>query len=45
VKRGVKPEINAICTILVTVVAVAIFVAAWISRRAEAGETAGLQAK
>ena len=45
VKRGVKPEINAICTILVTVVAIAIFAAAWISRRAEAGETAGLAAK
>ena len=45
VRLGVKPEINAICTILVAVVAVAIFAAAWISRRAGEGETAGLPAK
>jgi putrescine transport system permease protein len=45
VKLGVKPEINAICTILVAVVAVAIFAAAWISRRASAGEAAALTAK
>jgi putrescine transport system permease protein len=45
VKLGVKPEINAICTILVAVVASAIFAAAWISRRAGEGETAGLPAK
>jgi putrescine transport system permease protein len=45
VRLGVKPEINAICTILVTVVAIAIFAAAWISRRAGEGETAGLPAK
>jgi putrescine transport system permease protein len=45
VKLGVKPEINAICTILVAVVAAAIFAAAWISRRAGEGETAGLPAK
>jgi putrescine transport system permease protein len=45
VRLGVKPEINAICTILVTVVAVAIFGAAIISRRAHEGETAGLPAK
>ncbi|HUI98104.1 MAG TPA: ABC transporter permease subunit [Xanthobacteraceae bacterium] len=45
VRLGVKPEINAICTILVAVVAVAIFAAAWIGRGAEAGETAGLPAK
>jgi putrescine transport system permease protein len=45
VRLGVKPEINAICTILVAVVAVAIFGAAWISRRAGEGETAGLPAK
>jgi putrescine transport system permease protein len=45
VKLGVKPEINAICTILVAVVAVAIFAAAFISRRAQAGEAAGLAGK
>jgi putrescine transport system permease protein len=45
VRLGVKPEINAICTILVTVVAIAIFSAAWFSRRAGEGETAGLPAK
>lgn len=45
VHRGVKPEINAICTILVTVVAIAIFAAALISRRSAEGETAGLPAK
>ncbi|HLH90964.1 MAG TPA: ABC transporter permease subunit [Xanthobacteraceae bacterium] len=45
VRLGVKPEINAICTILVAVVAVAIFAAAFISRRAQAGEAAGLAGK
>jgi putrescine transport system permease protein len=45
VRLGVKPEINAICTILVTVVAIAIFGAAIISGRAHEGETAGLPAK
>jgi len=45
VRLGVKPEINAICTILVSVVAIAIFAAAWVSHRADAGETAGLPAK
>ncbi|HUI95822.1 MAG TPA: ABC transporter permease subunit [Xanthobacteraceae bacterium] len=45
VRLGVKPEINAICTILVAVVAVAIFAAAIVSRRAREGETAGLPAK
>jgi putrescine transport system permease protein len=45
VKLGVKPEINAICTILVAVVAVAIFAAAFISRRAQAGEAAALTGK
>jgi putrescine transport system permease protein len=44
VRLGVKPEINAICTLLVTVVAVAIFAAAWLSRRA-GGEATGLPAK
>jgi len=43
VRLGVKPEINAICTILVIVVAVAIFAAAWVGRRAGTG--AGLPAK
>src|SRR5215472_4080042 len=45
VRLGVKPEINAICTILVGVVALAIFAAAMISRRAAEGEVAGLPAK
>ena len=40
VRLGVKPEINAISTILVAVVSVAIFAAAWIGRRAEVGEMA-----
>jgi len=45
VRLGVKPEINAICTILIGTVAVAIFAAAWISRRAAGSEIAGLPAK
>jgi putrescine transport system permease protein len=45
VKLGVKPEINAICTILVAVVAAAILAAAFISRRAQAGEAAALTGK
>ncbi len=45
IRLGVKPEINAICTIMVAVVAVAIFAAAMVSRRAREGETAGLPAK
>ena len=45
VKLGVKPEINAICTILVAVVAVAILAATFISRRAQAGEAAALTGK
>jgi putrescine transport system permease protein len=44
-RGGVKPEINAISTILVSVVAVAILAAAWVSRRAGEGETAALPAK
>jgi putrescine transport system permease protein len=45
VRLGVKPEINAICTILLAVVAVAMCAAAWVSRRAGQGEAAGLLAK
>jgi len=45
VRLGVKPEVNAICTLLIGVVAVAIFGAAWLSRRSGRGETAGLPAK
>ena len=45
VRLGVKPEINAICTILVGIVAIAIFVAAWISRRTGQGEVLELPAK
>ena len=41
VRLGVKPEINAICTLLVAVVAGAIFGAAWLSRRG-GGEATGL---
>jgi putrescine transport system permease protein len=44
-RGGVKPEINAICTILITVVALAIFTAAWISRRAGTAEATGLPGK
>jgi putrescine transport system permease protein len=44
VRLGVKPEINAICTLLVAVVAVAIFAAAWLGRRS-GGEATGLPAK
>ena len=35
VRLGVKPEINAICTIMIVVVAVAVIAAALISKRAE----------
>jgi putrescine transport system permease protein len=45
VRLGVKPEINAICTILLAVVAVAMCAAAWVGRRAGQGEAAGLLAK
>ncbi len=36
VRLGVKPEINAISTILVTIVATAIVLASWLTRRSEA---------
>ncbi len=39
VRLGVKPEINAICTILIAVVAVAVIAAARLSRGS--GETGG----
>jgi putrescine transport system permease protein len=45
VRLGVKPEINAICTILVAVVAVAIFGAAWLNGRSGKGEATALPAK
>jgi putrescine transport system permease protein len=46
VRLGVKPEINAICTLLISVVAVAIFGAAWLGRRSANGhEAATLPAK
>lgn len=45
VRLGVKPEINAISAILVGVVALAIFVAAWINRRAGRTEVLDLPAK
>ena len=35
VRLGVKPEINAICTVLIGVVAVAVVAAAWLTRRSE----------
>src|ERR1700674_5282256 len=35
VRLGVKPEINAICTIMITVVAIAVIVAALMSKRSE----------
>jgi putrescine transport system permease protein len=34
VRLGVKPEINAICTIMISVVAIGVVAAAWASRRA-----------
>src|SRR5947207_1057078 len=46
VRLGVKPEINAICTLLIGVVAVAIFGAVWLGRRSDAGaRTMGIPAK
>jgi putrescine transport system permease protein len=46
VRLGVKPEINAICTVLIAVVAVAIFGAAWLGKRSDVGaETVGIPAK
>jgi putrescine transport system permease protein len=35
VRLGVKPEINAICTVMITVVAIGVIGAALITRRAE----------
>ena len=35
VRLGVKPEINAVCTILITVVAVAVVAASWLTRRSD----------
>jgi putrescine transport system permease protein len=40
VRLGVKPEINAVCTILIAVVAVAVVVAARLSRRSGAAASA-----
>jgi putrescine transport system permease protein len=34
VRLGVKPEINAVCTIMITVVAVAVVTASWLTKRA-----------
>src|SRR5882762_1458042 len=34
VRLGVKPEINAVCTIMIAVVAVAVVAASWLTRRA-----------
>jgi putrescine transport system permease protein len=39
VRLGVKPEINAICTILIAVVAVAVIAASLIGKTAEHGRT------
>jgi putrescine transport system permease protein len=39
VRLGVKPEINAICTILIAVVAVAVIAASLIGKSAERGRT------
>ena len=35
VRLGVKPEINAICTIMIVLVAVGVVVAAWLAKRSE----------
>jgi putrescine transport system permease protein len=40
VRLGVKPEINAICTILIAVVAVAVVVASLIGKSGERGRSA-----
>src|SRR5437660_1150559 len=40
VRLGVKPEINAVCTLLITVVAVMIFGAAWLGKRSASGREA-----
>lgn len=40
VRLGVKPEINAVCTILIGVVAVAVVAASLLTRRGQADETA-----
>jgi putrescine transport system permease protein len=45
VRLGVKPEINAICTILIAVVGVAILIGAWLGRRRERGHDQALTAK
>jgi putrescine transport system permease protein len=34
VRLGVKPEINAICTVMIAVVAIAVVIASWVARRA-----------
>src|SRR5437588_506440 len=39
VRLGVKPEINAICTVMVAVVAVAVIAASLLARAADAGQT------
>jgi putrescine transport system permease protein len=45
VRLGVKPEINAICTVLIAVVAVAIVVASLLSKRSAAGGEPALPAR
>ena len=39
VRLGVKPEINAVCTVMIAIVAVAVIMAAWLGRRGD-GDTA-----
>jgi putrescine transport system permease protein len=45
VRLGVKPEINAICTVLIAVVAVAIVAASLLTKRGQAAGTPALPAK
>jgi putrescine transport system permease protein len=40
VRLGVKPEINAVCTLFIAVVAVTVLGASWLSRRSELRRTA-----
>ena len=44
VRLGVKPEINAICTVMIAVVALAVIAASWLSRRVEHDSAAPLAA-
>jgi putrescine transport system permease protein len=44
VRLGVKPEINAICTIMIAVVAVGVIAASLVSKRSELARARGVRA-